>query len=1027
MSPLTIGFFIDSVVFTPGVVSGAESLGGSESACLGLARALKARGHRVYIFATKLDPAAAKTDHAGVEWHPLEHVAVLNQYIEWDVFVSLRMPGFFAGHSVNARLKLLWSQDLMTGEDMKAQTMAAAWQVDHYVYVSEFHRRQWEANAPELAPRGYASRNGFDPALVPADVTKKPNQIIHISRPERGLKPLLAIWPKIRAAHPHAELVLCRYSSMYDPGGWGEICKHYDRQVDAVNQQTGGLTFLGELGKPALYQALAESAVMLYPGVATFAETSCIAAIEAQACGTPFVGSYKGALPETAAPAYRHGHLLRGDAERDDTYHAAAVAAVVALLDGCARQSKDYRRLQLEGRTHVARYAYDVIAAEWETQIETWFSERYEANRIRVMRQLLHEDDHVAAKAVAEDIVESTGHCCVDGVLEAPTNSPELFEAVGAVKFCDYVIAGKDHTAENYAAHAADPLMEAEYSERFKAVVPMFKDCTRVLDVACGNGSFALKLAKTHPTIRVVGLDYAEGNIAVARAAAEQLGLADRCTFIALPVYDFDTQGLTDAWQAFARENQAAYDGLFVGEFIEHCAGYQAVIDGLEVALQPDALAIYTCPNGPMVEIIGRHVPIHRGHVHRFASDDVEAVWGPKSDWNAAYVSAGYTVRGKPLGNWIISYRHEPGRPAGQRPLEARIARTRPQQRLSVMLIVKDAEQDLARCLDSVWSIAHEIIVGDTGSTDHTKAIARDYGATVLDLAPVEEQAEGFAGARNAVLAAATGDWVLWIDADEMVVGAEHVSKYTETGVFQGYVLHQTHLYMDMAPSYDIPVRLFRREPQIRFFGCVHEQPGNGDANTDLFPVLEVMHELAIAHTGYLTELTRRQKMLHRNLPLLVKDRQVFKERTLGIVLVIRDYVNLADHDREQHGGRVDGRAVGWYQQAIALFEQHFADPAHKFHQIARPYYETAIRTLGRAYEIQIALGGRYGGMENRRATVESIWVQNSAEIRRMLLHKLDSIETKMHPLPLHVDPFEDLVPVTQPVTTAEPMAEVSA
>ncbi len=63
---MTIAFFIDSVPFTKSVIAGESSLGGSESACLGLARALRARGHQVSIFATKLDEDCHGLDHAGV-------------------------------------------------------------------------------------------------------------------------------------------------------------------------------------------------------------------------------------------------------------------------------------------------------------------------------------------------------------------------------------------------------------------------------------------------------------------------------------------------------------------------------------------------------------------------------------------------------------------------------------------------------------------------------------------------------------------------------------------------------------------------------------------------------------------------------------------------------------------------------------------------------------------------------------------------------------------------------------------------
>jgi glycosyltransferase involved in cell wall biosynthesis len=227
--------------------------------------------------------------------------------VDWDVFVALRMS-WILSQVPQARFRVLWNQDLMYGEQMKQGIMGAAHLYDAIAYVSAYHRHQWETIVPELAPIGYTTRNGYDPAHVPANVEKVPYRIIHCSRPERGLTPLLAMWPALKALVPGAELQICRYSSMYDPTGWGQVCAAYDRAVEAVQQQVGGITFLGEL--PELYRAIAEASVMWYPGVVDFGETSCIAAIEAQACGTAFVGSFKGALPETVP----YGRLIVGDA-----------------------------------------------------------------------------------------------------------------------------------------------------------------------------------------------------------------------------------------------------------------------------------------------------------------------------------------------------------------------------------------------------------------------------------------------------------------------------------------------------------------------------------------------------------------------------------------------------------------------------------------------------------------------------------------------------------------------------------------
>lgn len=88
---------------------------------------------------------------------------------------------------------------------------------------------------------------------------------------------------------------------------------------------------------------------------------------------------------------------------------------------------------------------------------------------------------------------------------------------------------------------------------------------------------------------------------------------------------------------------------------------------------------------------------------------------------------------------------------------------------LSVILIVKNESAVLSQCLESVAGIADEIVVCDTGSTDETTAIARSYGARVHAI-PWEND---FAKARNASIALATGDWLLHMDADEVLDPAD--------------------------------------------------------------------------------------------------------------------------------------------------------------------------------------------------------------------------------------------------------------
>ena len=82
---------------------------------------------------------------------------------------------------------------------------------------------------------------------------------------------------------------------------------------------------------------------------------------------------------------------------------------------------------------------------------------------------------------------------------------------------------------------------------------------------------------------------------------------------------------------------------------------------------------------------------------------------------------------------------------------------------LSIAIITKNEEANLARTLASVrW--ADEIVIVDSGSTDGTAVIAREYGAKFF----VEEW-KGFGAQKNSALAKCSGDWVLALDADEEV------------------------------------------------------------------------------------------------------------------------------------------------------------------------------------------------------------------------------------------------------------------
>ncbi len=88
--------------------------------------------------------------------------------------------------------------------------------------------------------------------------------------------------------------------------------------------------------------------------------------------------------------------------------------------------------------------------------------------------------------------------------------------------------------------------------------------------------------------------------------------------------------------------------------------------------------------------------------------------------------------------------------------------------KLSVCLITKNEEANLARCLESLRGLWDELIVVDTGSTDRTVEIAHSFGARLFHFTWQDD----FSLARNFCISQATGDWILSIDADESIAGA---------------------------------------------------------------------------------------------------------------------------------------------------------------------------------------------------------------------------------------------------------------
>ncbi|MFZ5647338.1 MAG: tetratricopeptide repeat-containing glycosyltransferase family 2 protein [Bacillota bacterium] len=188
-------------------------------------------------------------------------------------------------------------------------------------------------------------------------------------------------------------------------------------------------------------------------------------------------------------------------------------------------------------------------------------------------------------------------------------------------------------------------------------------------------------------------------------------------------------------------------------------------------------------------------------------------------------------------------------------------------------MIVKNEEQNLRRCLASVTGAVDEIIVVDTGSSDGTREVAAGFGARVLSF----PWNGNFSDARNASLEGATGDWILFLDADEELTaeGREALRRVTGDETVEGYFIKIVNYLggegrVETCP--DLIFRLFRNRPEYRFRGAIHEQIVDVILEKNSRAKYMIADDLVILHYGYLNEQIEEKDKKNRNLNIISRE-----------------------------------------------------------------------------------------------------------------------------------------------------------
>ena len=261
--------------------------------------------------------------------------------------------------------------------------------------------------------------------------------------------------------------------------------------------------------------------------------------------------------------------------------------------------------------------------------------------------------------------------------------------------------------------------------------------------------------------------------------------------------------------------------------------------------------------------------------------------------------------------------------------------------RVTACYMVKDEEKNLATSIQSVQAAVDELIVVDTGSQDKTRDIAIAYGAKLYDY-PWQDD---FSAPRNFAIEQATGDWIIFLDADESFRHPELVRDEIERLVARSdktdaimLILHE----LDQDEDYrekgsERCLRIFRRAEHLRYKGRIHENIQNQRGMLNLVYAGE---SLALNHTGYSSQ--RIQSKLERNLNLLQRDIAENGEQPHHYMYLADCYFGLRDYEKTLHYALL---AIESPAQAVAGASSAFHRAIESMRQLRYPEEQMLILT----------------------------------------------------------------------------------
>ncbi len=189
---------------------------------------------------------------------------------------------------------------------------------------------------------------------------------------------------------------------------------------------------------------------------------------------------------------------------------------------------------------------------------------------------------------------------------------------------------------------------------------------------------------------------------------------------------------------------------------------------------------------------------------------------------------------------------------------------------ISLCMIVKNEEKFIRRCILSAMPLVSEAIIVDTGSTDKTIEIIKSFREEFdMDIKIIETTWENnFAKARNLSIKDAKGDWILILDADEMIeCNIELLKQFLETMDETMWTIPIINYADKGAPAVSTVMHRLYQNKDVSYIGEIHErilQNGENKIGTVMPERVAKIH-----HVGYKTEVVKQKNKGQRNLKII--------------------------------------------------------------------------------------------------------------------------------------------------------------